>query len=88
MCMYTSKFKILRIKNREYRDGIKSRETRPGWGDRHAKTANYAKTAAVILYERLTVHINFVSSLTCADKSSICSTHILSPHNYYHKINP
>ena len=28
----TSKLKILRIKNREYRDGIKSRETRPGWG--------------------------------------------------------
>ena len=31
----TSKFKILRIKKREYRDGIKSRETRPGWGEAH-----------------------------------------------------
>ena len=28
---YTSKLKILRIKIREYRDGIKSRETRLGW---------------------------------------------------------
>ena len=28
----TSKLKILRIKKREYRDGIKSKETRPGWG--------------------------------------------------------
>ena len=26
----TSKFKILQIKKREYRDGIKSKETRPG----------------------------------------------------------
>ena len=33
--VYTSKFKILRIKNREYRDGIKNRETRPGWGEAH-----------------------------------------------------
>ena len=31
----TSKLKILRIKNREYRDGIKSSETRPGWGEAH-----------------------------------------------------
>ena len=31
----TSKLKILRIKKREYRDGIKSRETRPGWGEAH-----------------------------------------------------
>ena len=31
-CIDTSKLKILRIKKREYRDGIKSRETRPGWG--------------------------------------------------------
>ena len=31
----TSKLKILRIKNTEYRDGIKSRETRPGWGEAH-----------------------------------------------------
>ena len=31
----TSKLKILRIKNRKYRDGIKSRETRPGWGEAH-----------------------------------------------------
>ena len=30
--MYTSKFKNLRIKKR---DGIKSRETRPGWGEAH-----------------------------------------------------
>ena len=29
----TSKLKILRIKKREYRDGIKSKETRPGWGE-------------------------------------------------------
>ena len=29
---YTSKLKILRIKKREYRDGI---ETRPGWGEAH-----------------------------------------------------
>ena len=29
---YTSKLKILRIKNR---DGIKSSETRPGWGEAH-----------------------------------------------------
>ena len=27
--------KILWIKKREYRDGIKSRETRPGWGEAH-----------------------------------------------------
>ena len=27
-----SKFKILRIKKREYRDG---KETRPGWGEAH-----------------------------------------------------
>ena len=32
MFITTSKFKILQIKKREYRDGIKSRETRPGWG--------------------------------------------------------
>ena len=31
----TSKFKILRIKKREYRDGIKSRKTRPGWCEAH-----------------------------------------------------
>ena len=31
----TSELKILRIKKREYRDGIKSRETRPGWGEAH-----------------------------------------------------
>ena len=31
----TSKLKILRIKKREYRDGIKSRETRPGWCEAH-----------------------------------------------------
>ena len=31
----TSKLKILRIKKREYRDGIKSRETRPGWWEAH-----------------------------------------------------
>ena len=29
------KLKILRIKKREYRDGIKSKETRPGWGEVH-----------------------------------------------------
>ena len=28
-------FKILRIIKREYRDGIKSKETRPGWGKAH-----------------------------------------------------
>ena len=33
--MYTSKLKIILIKKREYRDGIKSRETRPGWGEAH-----------------------------------------------------
>ena len=33
---YTSKFKILRIKKREYTDGIKSKETRPGWGEAHS----------------------------------------------------
>ena len=27
--------KILQIKKREYRDGIKSRETRPGWCEAH-----------------------------------------------------
>ena len=31
----TSKFKILQIKNREYSDGIKSKETRPEWGEAH-----------------------------------------------------
>ena len=31
----TSKLKILQIKKREYRDGIKSRETRPGWWEAH-----------------------------------------------------
>ena len=31
----TSKLKIIRIKKREYRDGIKSRETRPGWWEAH-----------------------------------------------------
>ena len=31
----TSKLKILWIKKREYRDGIKSRETRPGWCEAH-----------------------------------------------------
>ena len=31
----TSKFKILQIKKREYRDGIKIKETRPGWGEAH-----------------------------------------------------
>ena len=31
----TSKFKILWIKKREYSDGIKSRETRPGWCEAH-----------------------------------------------------
>ena len=31
----TSKLKILRIKKWEYGDGIKSKETRPGWGEAH-----------------------------------------------------
>ena len=31
----TSKVKILRIKKREYRDDIKSKETRLGWGEAH-----------------------------------------------------
>ena len=35
MYILTSKFKILRIKKREYRDGIKSRETRTGWCKAH-----------------------------------------------------
>ena len=33
--LYTSKLKKLQIKKREYRDGIKSKETRPGWGEAH-----------------------------------------------------
>ena len=31
----TSTLKILLIKKREYRDSIKRRETRPGWGEAH-----------------------------------------------------
>ena len=31
----TSKLKIVRIKKGDYKEGIKSKETRPGWGEAH-----------------------------------------------------
>ena len=69
-------YKILRIKKREYRDGIKCKEARMGWGEAH--------NVRMCRYHRGVLNVKFVykRGLTSTGNSHfsqfLCFAHMLS----------